>query len=555
MKFSEMKYDRPELEKIKADYEKITADFSKCKSADEQYKLILEHEKLAGGFETMYNIAYIRNSIDTGDEFYDKEIKFFDENMPVVQEYTNNFLAAVAKSEYKSDLEKKTGDVFFKNIELTLRSFSPDIIDLMKKENSLTTEYEKLLASAKIDFDGDEVNLSEIVKYQISKDRSTRKKAWEKTAGFFTENSKRLDEIYDELVKNRTEQAKKLGYENYVGLGYDRLGRNCYDVNDVKLFRAQIVRDLVPFVSEIKKKQAKRLGQPGIKFWDDGCLFPEGNPAPKGDRKTLVEEASKMYHEMSPQTGEFFDFMTSNELFDLDSKKGKMGGGYCTEILDYKSPFIFANFNGTAGDVEVLTHEAGHAFAYYMVRDLELKENHNPSMETAETHSMSMELFSRPWDKLFFKEDADRFHEYQLEAALDFIPYGCLVDDFQTQVYEKPDMTPDERKALWLSLEKIYRPWIDFDNLEFFKDGGGYQRQHHIYSFPLYYIDYCIAQTTALEFFTLSKKDRKDAFERYLTFVKQGGTKTYTDIMKMVDLELPFTDGCIKKISSGLSVL
>lgn len=553
MKFSQMEYKRPDLDEIKDKYKKITADFPNCKNANVQYNLILEHEKLSGKFDSMYNIAYIRNSIDTNNEYYDKEIAFFDSNMPVVQEFENDFLSAVSKSKFKDELIKKTGDVFFKNIELKLRSFSPEIIDLMKKENALVTEYEKLLASAKIDFDGEIVNLSEITKYQIASDEKTRKKAWEKTAGFFTENSKRLDDIYDELVKNRTEQAKRLGYENYVGLGYDRLGRNCYDVNDVKKFRAQVVSDLVPLVAKIKERQAKRFGANGIKFWNDACLFPQGNPKPKGDRSKLVNEASRMYHEMSPITGEFFDFMTENELFDLDSKKGKMGGGYCTEIINYKSPFIFANFNGTAGDVEVLTHEAGHAFAYYMVRNMELGENHNPSMETAETHSMSMELFSRPWDNLFFKEDADRFHEYQLEAAVDFIPYGSLVDDFQTTIYENPELTPDERKAVWLKLEKKYRPWIDFDSLPFFKDGGGYQRQHHIYSFPLYYIDYCIAQTTALEFFAASKKDRKNAFERYLTFVKAGGTKTYKDVMKLVNLELPFNEGCIKRLTKELN--
>lgn len=555
MKFSEMKYERPSLDDLKEKYHNISADFSKCGDACQQYDLILEYEKLCGKYNTMYTLAYIRNSIDTNDEFYDKEVEFFDNSNPVVQEYENNFLEQIYKSKFKGDLIKKTGDVFFKNIELQLKSFSPEIIDLMKKENSLVTEYEKLLATAKIDFDGDIVNLSEITKYQISGNRGTRKKAWEKTAGFFCENSKRLDEIYDELVKNRTEQAKKLGYENYVGLGYDRLSRNCYGVKEVKKYRKQIVEDLVPLISEIKKRQAERLGEPELKFWDDGCLFPEGNPKPKGDREKLVSQASKMYHEMSPLTGEFFDFMVENELFDLDSKKGKMGGGYCIEIVDYKSPFIFSNFNGTAGDVEVLTHEAGHAFAYYMARNMELSENHEPTMETAETHSMSMELFSRPWDKLFFEDDANRFHEYQLESALDFIPYGCLVDDFQTEIYENPKLSPDERKGVWLKLEKKYRPWIHFDNLEFFKDGGGYQRQHHIYSCPLYYIDYCIAQTTALEFFMESVENYKDAFERYLNFVKQGGTKTYIDLIKMSELELPFNDGCIKHLVEKIQAL
>ncbi|MCI1982381.1 MAG: M3 family oligoendopeptidase [Oscillospiraceae bacterium] len=548
MKFSEMPYQRPDLNEMKQKYARITKRFPECQSADEQYRLILEHEKLSSDFQTMNTIAYIRNSINTTDPFYETEMAFFDANNPVVQESIQNFYRAAAQSRFKSELEKKTGKIFFTNIDLALKSFSPAVIDLMKRENALVTEYEKLLASAKIDFDGKTLNLSEIQKYTISSDRSVRKGAWEKSAGFFLANSKRLDEIYDELVKNRTEQAKKLGYQNYVQLGYDRLGRNCYGPEEVKAYRRQIVRDLVPMISKIKERQAKRLGLPDIKFYDDSCLFPDGNPAPKGNRQELVKQAQKMYHEMNPLTGEFFDFMVNNELFDLDSKKGKAGGGYCTDLPAYKAPFIFANFNGTAGDVEVLTHEAGHAFASYVSRDMKIRETSCPTMDGAETHSMSMELFSRPWDRLFFADEAEKFHQYQLEAALDFIPYGCLVDDFQTTMYENPELTPAERKQTWLKLEKTYRPWIDFDNLPFFCEGGGYQRQHHIYSFPLYYIDYCLAQTTALEFWSASEKDWKDAFSRYLTFVKAGGTKTYVDLVKLAGLELPFHDGCIRNL-------
>lgn len=552
MKFSQMKYERPDLDGNLQSYREMTARFAQCGTAEEQMELIGRHEKLYGHYLSMSTIAYIHNSIDTTDPVYEKEMAFYDENGPIFEDCVHNFCRAVSSSRFKKELEKKTGELFFRNIDLSLKTMSPAVIDLRKKENALVTEYEKLLASAHIEFDGKTLNLSEIQKYSISPDRNVRRSAWEKVAGFFTENSKRLDELYAELVQNRTEQAKKLGYKNYVQLGYDRLGRNCYGPDEVKAYREQIVKDLVPVVAEIKKGQAERLGLEGLKFYDDGCLFPDGNPAPKGDRETLVGQAKKMYHEMGPLTGEFFDFMLENNLMDLDSKKGKAVGGYCTDIIDWGSPFIFANFNGTAGDVEVLTHEAGHAFAGYMARNGEFLETRNPTMDAAETHSMSMELFSRPWDPLFFGDKANKFHVYQLESALDFIPYGCLVDEFQETMYENPDLTPAQRKQTWRDLEKKFRPWIDFGGLEFFKDGGGYQRQHHIYSYPLYYIDYCLAQTTALEFWAASEKDWKNAFDRYLSFVKDGGTKTYVQLVGDAGLELPFRDGCIRKLSGEI---
>ena len=552
MKFSEIKYQRPDLEAVRQKYREITQRFPSCPNADEQYGLILQHEKLMSRFQSMGTIAYIHNSIDTVDPFYEKEMAFFDANNPVFEESVQSFYKAVAGSEFKAELEQKTGALFFKNLDIALRSFSPAVIDLKKEENALVTEYEKLLASAKIEFGGETLNLSEIQKHQVSEDRPTRKAAWEKTAGFFLENSERLDQIYAELVRNRNAQAKLLGYENYVRLGYDRLGRNCYGPDEVKKFRDQVAKDLVPAIVKIKKEQAERLGLPDLKFYDDNNLFPDGNPAPKGDRQTLVRQAQKMYREMSPLTGEFFDFMVENELFDLDSKKGKAGGGYCTEIPDFESPFIFSNFNGTAGDVDVLTHEAGHAFASFTARKFPLLELRNPTMDAAETHSMSMELFSRRWDPLFFGEDTEKFYLYQLEKAIGFIPYGCLVDEFQTAMYEQPDLTPDGRKEVWRQLETKYRPWIDFDHLPFFENGGGYQRQHHIYSFPLYYIDYCLAQTTALEFWIASEKDWKSAFSRYLSFVEAGGSRTYEELVKSAGLAYPMEEGCMKDLSSHI---
>lgn len=448
---------------------------------------------------------------------------------------------------FRPELEKVTGELFFRNLEIAKKTFSPSIISLMQEENKLATEYEQLLASADISIGGEQCNLSEIIRYQTSPDRKLRQEAWEKTDAFFAEHGQKMDEIYDALVKCRTEQARKLGYQNFVRLGYDRLGRNCYSPADVEAFREQVARDLVPVVQKLKERQAARLEVSNLCFWDEDTLLPEGNPKPAGGEKELVEAAANMYRAMSPQTAEFFDFMLENELFDLMSKKGKAGGGYCTDIPNYKSPFIFANFNGTVDDVEVLTHEAGHAFAAYRARNLRYLENMTPTMESAEVHSMTMELMARPWEEGFFGEKAEVFRSYQLENCLDFIPYGTMVDEFQTRVYEHPELSPMQRKELWAQLEKKYRPWLSFEGLPYFEAGGYYQWKHHIYSSPMYYIDYCLAQITALEFWELSEKDWKGAFARYLDFVNSAGEKTFRGLVHGAGLKLPFETGCVKE--------
>ena len=359
-----------------------------------------------------------------------------------------------------------------------------------------------------------------------------------------------LDRIFDSLVKCRTRIAKKLGFNTFTELAYCRQTRNCYDAKDVSAFRSRIVRDIVPVVCRLKDMQKKRIGIDDMKIYDDPFAFKEGNPKPDGSSEDILTAGKKMYEQMSPETGEFINFMYDNALMDVLSAKGKAAGGYCTEILEYKSPFIFSNFNGTSGDVDVLTHEAGHAFAYYSVRDkMELCDQISPTMESCEVHSMSMEFFAEPWAEGFFGSDARKFLYSHLSGALTFIPYGTMVDHFQHIVYEKPEMTPAERHAVWKELLGVYMPWMKLDGeIPFYSEGMGWQRQHHIYSSPFYYIDYCLAQTVALEFWAMIRKDLKNAWQHYMAYTVQGGSKTFTDLLKNAELESPFDEKCLRGV-------
>jgi len=256
-----------------------------------------------------------------------------------------------------------------------------------------------------------------------------------------------------------------------------------------------------------------------------------------------------------PETAEFIDFMQDNELFDVESRPGKMSGGYMTSLPSYKAPFIFANWNNTSGDVDVLTHECGHAFEGYVAeRDPEVPADLEcPGMESAEIHSMAMEFLTAPWHHLLFGKDTDKYALLHAEDSFVFLAYGCEVDEFQHIMYQNPDLTPDERNAEWLKLEKKYRPWIDFAGLPFYGRGAGWQRQLHIYECPFYYIDYCLSTMAALQFFLLSLHDQKDAWERYLRLVRRAGTASYTELCETAGLQVPFNDGSIKAIAQQMS--
>ena len=554
MKFSEMPYVRPDLAAFQAKAEDIAQRIAGAVSADAVVEAYGEFDKIQGEVNTALSLAYVRHTIDTRDEFYDQENDYADEIAPAVQEAEQKVTKALLASPFRAELAERFGELLFTNLEIAARTFDPGNMALMQEENKLQSEYQKLYASAVVDWNGEKLPLPKLGPYKQSPDRAVRKAAYEAEGKWFDSHQAELDALYDKLVKNRTAQARNMGYDNYLKLGYDRLGRNCYGPAQVAAFRDQIAQDMVPIVARVKKDQEKRLGVEKLKFWDDVLLFPDGNADPQGTADEILAAGKQMYHELSPETAEFADFLWDNELLDVLSKEGKAPGGYCTEFRSYQAPFIFSNFNGTSGDVDVLTHEAGHAFAgFRAMRKGYLSAMTNPTIEACEVHSMSMEFLTAPWHEKFFGPLTRKYEIGHCEDALIFIPYGCMVDEFQHRMYENPELTPAQRNALWLELEKKYRPWIDFGDLPFYGRGAGWQRQLHIYLYPLYYIDYCMAQTVAFQFWMASLQDRADAWARYLRFADAGGTRTFAGLVEDAGLKVPYAPGCIREIGEAIS--
>ena len=552
MKFQDMPYERVDFTRVEKEMKGLMEDFDRAESGEEQFEVHKKYYALTDRVSTLMTIANIRFDVDTTDEFYSKEHEFYDNQGPIYSNLVLEYQKKLFRSPYRDYLEKKIGPVAFKNMELAQKAMDEKLIPLMQEENNLTMAYDKLIAGAKLNFDGKELNLSLLRPYLIHKDRNVRAAAWKEMSAFFSANADRLDEIYDKLVKNRTAQAKELGYENYLELGYYRMSRNCYGKEEVEAFRNQIKEYFVPIAEKLHDRRRKRLGLDKLMYIDEQVYFEEGNPAPVGNPEEILAAGQKMYGELSPETKEFFDFMRENELFDVLGRKTKRAGGYMTYLPLYRSPFIFANFNGTSGDVDVITHECGHAFQGYLSGKDPIKEHADIGMETAEIHSMSMEFFAEKWMPLFFGERAQEYREMHLEDAAAFIPYGCMVDEFQHIVYENPEMTPAERKAAWKKLEKEYKPHLDYGDDSFFGEGGFWQKQLHIYDCPLYYIDYCLAQTCALQYKVKMDADFDGAWQSYLKLCKLSASDFYTAMIKEVGLDSPFEPGCIKNIVEKL---
>ena len=552
MKFSEMPYVRADLDHWKQMVEDLIARFKAAVTFEEADAIYREAETCDVEYSTMVSLARIRRDIDTRDAFYDAEVTFYNQEMPKLQPVFKAWTQALLDSPFRPQLEEKYGAVTFINAEMSAKTFIPELVADIQQENALRTRYSKLLASAQIPFRGEVYTLSQLSPWKNDPDDAIRLEAWKAEGTWYKEHGAELDEIYDELVKLRDSMGKKLGFDGFTPLGYLRMRRNCYGVEEIERFRVAVQKYLVPLVKKLYIKQAERQGREfPMNFADKDLAFRSGNPKPAGGPAEILAMGDKFYSELSPETDVFWKFMREHEMLDVESKPGKAGGGYCSRIASMRSPFIFANFNGTSHDVEVVTHEAGHAFAGFLNRDRIPSSAIWPSMEGCEVHSMSMEFFAWPWAEGFFGEDARKFRYNHLKGALAFIPYGTMVDHFQHIMYEYPEFGPNERHQVWAELLGLYMPWVRLGDVPFYGEAKGWQRQSHIYASPFYYIDYCLAQTVALDFWARIQEDRAAAFETYLKYSRLGGTLTFTELLREAGLGDPFDPETLKRVCAA----
>ena len=550
-KFKDIQYTRPDCEAFQKLAEDNAEKIKNAVSYSEAKKIFLEFDKAESEFFDMGNIAYIRHTIDTSDEFYDKENEFLNEKTPELMPSLLAFSNAVYDSRFKPDFVAEFGEQMFAEIELRRKSFSEKNIPLLQKEARLCNEYEKIIASADILFDGKHLNLYGIMSYFENPDRNVRHDAYKAYSKFYESNEGNFERIWDELIKVRTEMGKNLGFENYIPLGYMNQGRTDYDEKDVAAFREQVREELVPFCAKLYEAQAKRIGVDKVKAYDEAYLFNDGNAVPVGDDDFLIEQAREMYHDMSKETGEFVDFMLGHDLLDVKNKPKKASTGYMTGLNSIKAPFVFSCFNHTTGDVQVLTHEFGHAFAGYMaMRNQPVSTYYSESTDIAEIHSMSMEQFAYPYAEKFFGDKADKFRFSHLQEALTFVPFGVAVDEYQHIVYANPGLTPKQRTAEWKKLEEKYMPWREYDDIDFFAKGGWWYHKIHIFLYPFYYINYTLTTMGAMEFKKKMHEDKESAWKDYLNLCKVGGSLGYKETLKYANLSLPFEKGSVKRAVS-----
>ena len=310
LKFPEMPYARPDIEAAKQFLADAAARLDAAESFEAADAVFVEVDRRSAELDTMFTLSHIRHDINTEDKFYDAEVEYADAVLPELEEYVDRWNRSLVGSKWRPQLEEKYCSIAFLNKEIDMRTFSPEIVPELQKENSLCTEYSKLLASAQIEFEGGVYTLSQLTPFKQSPDDAQRLAAWKAEGAWYMSHKDKLDSIYDELVHLRDAMGKKLGHSDYIPLGYDRMRRNCYTKEDVEAFRKAVVKHIVPLADAVYRRQAERLGKEyPMNYADNALEFRSGNPKPQGTPDDILAAGKKFYHELSPETAEFIDCM------------------------------------------------------------------------------------------------------------------------------------------------------------------------------------------------------------------------------------------------------
>ncbi|MGE5707620.1 MAG: M3 family oligoendopeptidase [Bacteroidota bacterium] len=491
----------------------------------------------------------LRESQNTQDAEAEKAAAFMrDKIAPLQEEHDAVIRQAVLASPCRPALEEHFGKLLFVNWEVAQSAFDPKNIALNTEIANLTARYSKVVGSAKMTVDGEELTLPHVLALLEHPREAKRKAAWEAVNAWTYAHGEELQSIYSKLVELRQKVALNLKETNFVPVGYKRMQRTDYGPAEVKRFREEIKRSVVPLLYRFRKKQAESLGQTTVKPWNMK-YYPGMSLDPKAVKvEEELTQAQKVFDRLHPHLGKRFETMRIEKLIDLENRPGKVPGAFCTNFDDTKKAFIFCNSTGSSEDIATLTHEMGHAFQIWDSMWIEPIELRWPTYEACEIHSTGMEYLALPLlDEFFRPEDAKKFRKLRMIDTLTMLPYIATVDEYQHWVYEHPGHTPAERDAAWDRIWDSYNVGLDFTGVEAAK-AVRWKRQNHIFMDPFYYIDYAIAEAGALQLFLIDQNDHAKAMESYMTLCQIGGSQSLLQIFETGGLKSPFTPGLFRDL-------
>ncbi len=512
-----------------------------------------DRSELEAALEEDFAWRYIRMTCDTTDEKLLEDFQYFATQIePKISPISNELNKKFIGNPHTDELDKEKYFVYTRGVKKALELFREENIPLLTQIQVKQQQYQGITGSMSVTLSGREYTLEQASVFLKDPDRELRKQTWEAVSQRRLQEKDKLDALFQELFELRHQVALNAGFENFRDYMFQAMGRFDYTAHECYKFHEAIELEIVPILREEAEKRKEALGLESLKPWDLD-VDTSGKPAlrPFNSGQELVDRSVECFSQLDPYIGESLKIMKANNLFDVESRKGKAPGGYNYPLAETGAPFIFMNSANSFRDLTTMVHEGGHALHTFISSHLELNDFKHVPSEVAELASMSMELISMDkWD-VFFDNPADlkRARRDQLRDVLKTLPWVAVVDQFQHWIYTNPHHTAADRTEAW---KKIFEPFgnnfADWNGLEPELENL-WQKQLHIFEVPFYYIEYAIAQLGAIAVWKNYKKNPDEALKNYLAALKLGYTKTIKEIYETAGIEFNFSASYVKELA------
>lgn len=513
-----------------------------------------DKSELQAALEEDFAWRYIKMTCDTANEALVKDFQYFaTEIEPRIAPLNNDLNQKLVASTYVDELDQDKYFVYLRGVRKALEIYREENIELFTKIQVTQQRYQSITGAMSVTINDQEYTLEQAANFLKDTNRSVREEAWKTIQQRRLVDKDELNQLFDELVTMRNQVALNAGFENFRDYMFQALGRFDYSPRDCYDFHEAIESEIVPILKEQAEKRAELLGLEVLRPWDQE-VSTSGKPAlkPFKDGQELIDKSIACFNTIDPKLGQMLSVMKANQLFDVESRKGKAPGGYNYPLAETGAPFIFMNSANSLRDLTTMVHEGGHAVHTFLTADLELNDfKHCPS-EVAELASMSMELMSMDhWDIYFDNEgDLIRAKKEQLQDVLKTLPWVAVIDQFQHWIYTNVGHTAADREE---AFKQIYTTFgggfSDWEGQEAMF-GNLWQKQLHLFEVPFYYIEYAIAQLGAIAIWKNFKENPEKALRQYLDALALGYTKPMNEIYETAGIKFDFSVDYVKELAS-----
>lgn len=486
----------------------------------------------------------VGTTVDTTDEEAEARFKNF---MATINPEAQKITFELNKKLVASKLAPEEVKISMRNIEAQIRLYNEDNLILHTKISGLGTRYNKIAGAQTVEWEGEEITLRQLMPVFKETDRERRRQAWELTQERLFQDREGHNELWREYMETRKQIYGNSKLENYREYAWLDRGRFDYTTDDAIAFTEAIAETVVPVVTAIREKDRELLGYDSMRPWDMN-VDPRGRE-PLTAYETIdgfINTTEAVFKQVDSELGSQFQTMKDDGLLDLENRKGKGPGGYCTYYPVVERPFIFMNAVGLDSDVRTLLHEAGHAFHGFARANLKYLMQRSSPMEFNEVASMAMELLATPYltkehGGYFTEAEAARFQIDHLRGIVSFWPYMAIVVAFQHWIYTNHDeaTNPDNCDAKWMELVERFMPHVDWTGYEKFIVNR-WRRQLHIFRVPFYYVEYGLAQLGAVQVWANALKNQEAALSQYQDALALGGTVTLPELFATAGGKLAF---------------